>query len=147
MKHLCIYFMNASQSNCYGTSCAWHFYDVLVLPSLTSQTALVGISNEFTIDKNKLLKNHIILVFKLHSYSSQKKHKYKYPIEQCSKSKRSREKIASNNEKKADNEWYIVYAKIQNLKKLTLASFVSVREERFVDSRLLRFFIILFFMN
>ena len=92
MKHLCIYFMNANQSNCYGTSCAWHFYDVLVLPSLTSQTALVGISNEFTIDKNKLLKNHILLVFKLHSYSSQKKHKYKYPTEQCSKSKRSREK-------------------------------------------------------
>ena len=55
-------------------SYAWHFYDVLVLPLLTSQTALVGISNEFAIDKNKLLKNHILLVFKLHSYSSQKKH-------------------------------------------------------------------------
>ena len=41
------------------------FYDIFKLPLLTPQANIFGITDEFTLVKNKLLKNHILLIFKL----------------------------------------------------------------------------------
>ena len=41
------------------------FHDIFKLPLLTPQANIFGITDEFTLVKNKLLKNHILLIFKL----------------------------------------------------------------------------------
>ena len=35
-----------------------HFYDVLIIPLLTPQAGIFGITDEFTLDKNILLNNN-----------------------------------------------------------------------------------------
>ena len=47
----------------------------MILPSLTPQVAIFGITNEFTINRDKLLENHILLIFTINIYYSWKKHK------------------------------------------------------------------------
>ena len=67
-------FYEATQSNRYGTSCACFFHDALILPLLTPQTAIFGITDKFTLAKNRLLKNHILLIVRPYIYNSREKH-------------------------------------------------------------------------
>ena len=45
-------------------------HEVLILPSLMPQTTKFEITDKFTFDKNRLLKDHILLKFKLYAYNS-----------------------------------------------------------------------------
>ena len=54
-----------------------YFQNSLVLPTLTPQTAIFGIldstNSDYNFKKNKLLFNHIILIFKLYVYRYKEK--------------------------------------------------------------------------
>ena len=53
------------------------FQNTLILPTLTPQTSILGIldsvSNNSFFENNKILVNHILLIFKLHVYKSREK--------------------------------------------------------------------------
>ena len=53
------------------------FQNTLILPTLTPQTAILGIldsvSNNSFFENNKILINHILLIFKLYVYKSREK--------------------------------------------------------------------------
>ena len=50
------------------------FHEVFIFPLLTPQTAIFGATDKLTLDENRLLKNHIPLIFKLYIYISHEKH-------------------------------------------------------------------------
>ena len=67
---------------CDGIKCLWsdlvqYFQNSLVLPTLTPQTAIFRLLNSTNSDhnfkKNKLLINHILVIFKLYVYRSREK--------------------------------------------------------------------------
>ena len=74
-------------------------HDVLILPLLTPQIAIVQITNKFTLNKNRLLKNHILLNFKLYVYSLRKKNMLNINtlLKNIGKVKKVEENSASNN--------------------------------------------------
>ena len=72
---------------CDRVKCLWSdlvqcFQNNLILPTLSPQTAIFGfldsVNNDSIFENNKVLNNHILLIFKLYVYKSRKKaHKYK----------------------------------------------------------------------
>ena len=67
---------------CDSIKCLWsdlvhYFQNSLVLPILTPQTAIFGFldstNSDYNFKKNKLLINHILLIFKLYVYRSREK--------------------------------------------------------------------------
>ena len=67
---------------CDSIKCSWsdlvhYFQNSLVLPILTPQPAIFGfldsINSDYNFKKNKLLINHILLIFKLYVYRSREK--------------------------------------------------------------------------
>ena len=63
---------------CDSIQCLWshlvhYFQNSLVLPILTSQTAIFEFLDSTNSDYNKLLINHILLIFKLYVYRSREK--------------------------------------------------------------------------
>ena len=50
------------------------FHDLLILSLLLPHTVIFGITDNFPLTKNRLLKNHILLVFKVCIYNSCEKH-------------------------------------------------------------------------
>ena len=77
------------------------FFDKsLNLPFLSPQTAFLGFTNTYCNDT--LLKNHILLLFKIYVYNSKKHEKIslKNLIRNITKVKNIEKEIAENNEKK-----------------------------------------------
>ena len=67
---------------CNRVKCLWSdlvqcFQNTLILPTLTPQTAILGIldsvSNNSFFENNKIFFNHILLIFKLYVYKSRGK--------------------------------------------------------------------------
>ena len=82
------------------------FQNTLILPTLTPQTAILGIldsvSNNSFFENNKILINHILLIFKLYVYKSREKKfiNINNLIAEIRKVKRIEKEIALNNTKK-----------------------------------------------
>ena len=92
------------------------FQNSLVLPILTPQTAIFGFldstNSDYNFKKNKLLINHIILIFKLYVYRSRKK-QFIYInnlIAEIKSAKVIEKEIAASNSQKTaafKNKWHI----------------------------------------
>ena len=82
------------------------FQNTLILPTLTPQTAILGIldsvSNNSFFENNKILINHILLIFKLYVYKSREKKfiNINNLIAEIRKVKRIEKEIALNNSMK-----------------------------------------------
>ena len=82
------------------------FQNTLILPILTPQTVILGIldfkSNNSFFENNKILTNHILLIFKLYVYKSREKKfiNTNNLITEIQKIKRIEKEIARNNETK-----------------------------------------------
>ena len=100
---------------CDCIKCLWsdlvhYFQNSLVLPILTPQTAIFGFldstNSDYNFKKNKLLINHILLIFKLYVCRSREKQ-----FIHINKSAKAIEKeIATSNSKKTiafKNKWHI----------------------------------------
>ena len=83
------------------------FQNTLILPTLTPQTAILGIldsvSNDSFFENNKILINHVLLIFKLYAYKSREKKfiNLNNLIAEIRKIKRIEKEIALNNATKA----------------------------------------------
>ena len=93
-----------------------YFQNSLVLPILTQQTAIVGFLDSANSDcyfkKNKLLINHILLIFKLYVYRSREKQfiHINNLIAGIKSAPAIEKKIATSNSKKTiafKNKWHI----------------------------------------
>ena len=106
---------------CDSIKCLWsdlvhYFQNSLVLPILTPQTAIFGFldstNSDYNFKKNKLLINHIILIFKLYVYRSRKK-QFIYInnlIAEIKSAKVIEKEIAASNSQKTaafKNKWHI----------------------------------------
>ena len=106
---------------CDSIKCLWSdlvqfFKNSLVLPTLTPQTAIFGFfdstKSEYNFKKNKLLINHILLIFKLYVYRSREK-QFIYInnlITEIRSAKAIEKEIAASNSKKTiafKNKWHV----------------------------------------
>ena len=93
---------------CDRVKCLWWdlvqgFQNTLILPTLTPQTAILGIldsaSNNSFFENNEILINHILLIFKLYVYKSGEKKfiNINNLIVEIRKVKRIEKEIALNN--------------------------------------------------
>ena len=82
------------------------FQSTLILPTLTPKTAILGIldsvSNNYFFENNKILINHILLIFKLYVYKSREKKSININnlIAEIRKVKRIEKEITLNNSMK-----------------------------------------------
>ena len=92
------------------------FQNTLLLPTLTLQTAILGIldsvSNNSFFENNKILINHILLIFKLYVYKSREKKfiNINNLIAEIRKVKRIEKEIALNNSMKTTafrKKWHL----------------------------------------
>ena len=101
--------------------CLWsdlvhYLQNTLVLPILTPQTAIFGFldctNSDYNFKKNKLLINHILLIFKLYLYRSREKqfiHINNF-IAEIKSAKAIEKEFATSNSKKTiafKNKWHI----------------------------------------
>ena len=106
---------------CDCIKCLWsdlvqYFQNSLVLPTLTPQTAIFGFldskNSDYNFKKNKLLINHILLIFKLYVYRPREK-KFIHInnlIAEIKTVKAIEKEIATINSKKTiafKNKWHI----------------------------------------
>ena len=101
---------------CLWLDLAQYFQNSLVLPTLTPQTAIFGFpestNSDCSFKKNKLLINHILLIFKLYVYRSREKQfiHINNLIAEIKSVKAIEKEIATSNSKKAiafKNKWHI----------------------------------------
>ena len=106
---------------CDSIKCLWsdlvhYFQNSLVLPILTPQTAIFGFldstNSDYNFKKNKLLINHILLIFKLYVYRSREKQfiHINNLIAEIKSAKAIEKEIATSNSKKTiafKNKWHI----------------------------------------
>ena len=106
---------------CDSIKCLWsdlvhYFQNSLVLPILTPQTAIFGFldstNSDYNFKKNKLLINHILLIFKLYVYRSREKQfiHINNLIAEIKSAKAIEKEIARSNSKKTivfKNKWHI----------------------------------------
>ena len=92
------------------------FQNTLILPTLTPQTAILGIldsvSNDSFFENNKILINHILLIFKLYVYKSREKKfiNLNNLMAEIRKIKRTEKEIALNNATKTTafrKKWHL----------------------------------------
>ena len=106
---------------CDSIKCLWsdlvHFFqNSLVLPILTPQTAIFGLldstNSDYNLETNKLLINHILLIFKLYVYRSREKQfiHINSLIAEIKSPRVIQKEIATSNSKKKiafKNKWHI----------------------------------------
>ena len=109
-------FYECDRIKCLWSDLVQYFQNSLVLPTLTPQTAIFRLLNSTNSDhnfkKNKLLINHILLIFKLYVYRS-RKNQFIYInnlIAEIKSAKAIEKEIATSNSKKTiafKNKWHI----------------------------------------
>ena len=93
-----------------------YFQNSFVLPILTPQTAIFGFldstNSDYNLKKNKLLINHILLIFKLYVYRSREKQfiHINNLIAEIKRAKAIEKEIATSDSRKTiafKNKWHI----------------------------------------
>ena len=109
-------FYECDRDKCLWSDLVQCFQNTLILPTLAPQTAileiLISVSNNSFFENNKILINHILLIFKLYVYKSREKKfvNINNLIAQIRKVKRIQKEIALNNSLKRiafRKTWYL----------------------------------------
>ena len=115
-KTLLYIFYEHDSIKCLWSDLVHYFQNSLVLPILTPQTAIFGFldstNSDYNFKKNKLLINHILLIFKLYVYRSREKQfiHINNLIAEIKSAKAIEKEIATSNSKKTiafKNKWHI----------------------------------------
>ena len=109
-------FYECDSIKCFRSDLVRYFQNSLVLSILTPQTAIFGFrdpkNNDYNFKKNKLLINHILLIFKLYVYRSREKQfiHINNLIAEIKSAKAIEKEIATSNSRKTiafKNKWNI----------------------------------------